>query len=197
MTAVDPARWGAVSGIDALEWPSRWADEPPTEAYSRVTDAERYRVLHPFALAVLDDLEREFAVERQELDVLRGGAAEHIAVDRVVRLVPADPAAGSLTVGLTRFPGLLLRFGEHTDVPLPVCGCDACDESVQELRDRLRFHVEALVTGGFAERGRADGSSRQRFATDAGSSGGQTFAAGAGPGPHPVYDHAWAAWPLR
>lgn len=195
MAAVDPARWGAASGIDALDWPRRWPEQPPTEAYSRVTGAERYRVLHGFALAVLDDLEREFVVERQELDGLDGPVADRVGFERVVRLVPADPAAGSLTVGLTRFPGLLLRFGEHTELPLPFCGCDACDDLVQDLRGELRFHVEALVTGGFAERGRADGTRWRRFATEGGSSGGSWSGGMEGPGPHPVYDHAWAPWP--
>ncbi|WP_022888728.1 DUF6226 family protein [Agromyces italicus] len=196
--AADAARWGASSGIDELEWVSRWGVEsPPTESYSRVTDAERYRVLQPFALAVLDDLERVFDVERDELTGLSGGTADHVDLERVVRLVPADPASGPLTVGLTSLPGLLLRFGEHTDLVLPRCGCDACDELVQELRDALRFRVEALVTGRFAESGAADGSAWHRFVTETGSSAGSSSPDAAGPGPHPVYDHEWSAWRRR
>lgn len=177
--SADPPRWGAASDVDALEWRSRWRGEPPAEAYSRVSDAERYRVLHAFASAVVDDLEREFAVERQELDGLAGGTADHVEFDRVLRLVPGDPAAAPLVVGLTRFPGVLLRFGEQTDVVLPHCGCDACDELVQDLRDEARFHIDALVLGGFAEGVSADGAQWHRFVTSRGSMSGTTPADGA------------------
>lgn len=196
--AADAARWGASSGVDALEWVPRWGGEsPPAESYSRVTDAGRFRVLQPFAMAVLDDLERAFAVERHELNGLSGGTADHVDLERVVRLVPVDRAAGRLTVGLTSFPGVLLRFGEHTDLVLPPCGCDACDDLVQDLREALRFHVEALVAGGFAERGTADGAAWHRFVAHSGLSSGSTTADAAWPGPHQAYDNEWVAWPRR
>ena len=46
---------------------NRWGIEgPPEEAYSRVTNPERFQPLHDAALELLDRLEREFAVERLE-----------------------------------------------------------------------------------------------------------------------------------
>lgn len=115
-----------------------------------------------------------------------------------MRLTPVGRAAGALSVGLTSFPGVLLRFGGHTDLVLPVCGCDACDDLVQDLRGMLRFHVEALVSGGFAERGSADGSTGYRFVAQSGSSSGSTTAdAAVWPGDHREYDHEWAAWTRR
>ena len=45
----------------------RWGIEgPPKEAYSRVTNPERFQPLHDAATELLDRLEREFAVERLE-----------------------------------------------------------------------------------------------------------------------------------
>ena len=46
---------------------SRWGIEgPPAEAYSRVTNPERFQPLRGAATELLDRLEREFAVERLE-----------------------------------------------------------------------------------------------------------------------------------
>ena len=45
----------------------RWGPEgPPKEAYSRVTNPERFLPLHAAAMELLDRLEREFAVDRLE-----------------------------------------------------------------------------------------------------------------------------------
>ena len=45
----------------------RWgAAGPPLEAYSRVTNPERFACLHNTAAELLDRLEREFAAEREE-----------------------------------------------------------------------------------------------------------------------------------
>ena len=45
----------------------RWGIEgPPEEAYSRVTNPERFQPLHAAATELLDRLEREFGVERLE-----------------------------------------------------------------------------------------------------------------------------------
>ena len=49
----------------------RWGIEgPPPEAYSRVTDPERFRDLHDFAVGLLGRLEATFDVERLEGDDL-------------------------------------------------------------------------------------------------------------------------------
>jgi len=56
-----------------------------------------------------------------------------------------------LTVAYTNFPGLLVRFGRwHMDA-FPRCGCDACDEDVDDLVIELAERVEALVQGGLTE----------------------------------------------
>ncbi len=56
-----------------------------------------------------------------------------------------------MTVAYTNFPGLLVRFGRwHMDA-FPRCGCDACDEDVDDLVIELAERVEALVQGGLTE----------------------------------------------
>ncbi|BDB41531.1 MULTISPECIES: DUF6226 family protein [Mycobacterium] len=122
---------------------------PPQEAYGRVTNAERYRVLHDIARALLDDLERRFEVARE----VSTEADQHSAsAVPVVRLVPADAAASPLTVVFDDFPGLLVRMGDDCSVGLPACGCDACDEAVERCAEQLHDYAEVCAAGDFGER---------------------------------------------
>lgn len=195
MTIERARRRGATSGIDDLEWSRRWAGSPPDDAYSQVTDPERYAVLRPFALAVLDDLEAEFDVRRESPDEVSGGAAEHVSWSEPVRLRPAAPGAATLTVAFTTFPGVIVRFGEATDLVLPFCGCDACDDLVQDLAEDLRFHVEALVTGGFSEWHGSKGSGERFEVPGWGSKG--SFVPTDDLPPDRGYRYEWEAWPTK
>ena len=130
----------------------RWGIEgPPEEAYSRVTNPERFRPLHAAAMELLDRLEREFAVERLEghdadEELGRGSLARP-----PIRLVPHDPQAAPIVVAFTEFPGLRLRFGSWRTEPFPDCGCDACDETAEVSIEEMTSMVEAVVSGGFRE----------------------------------------------
>jgi hypothetical protein len=131
---------------------SRWGtDDPPPEAYERVTNPERFAPLHGWATETLDRLEEEFDVTRAEeigLDI----EIDWDAARPAVQLAPRDPEAGTLAVGFTRFPGLIVRLGRWLVEPIPICGCDACDETAEEGRGRLGQLVDALVNGRFRER---------------------------------------------
>ena len=49
---------------------SRWGPEgPPDEAYSRVTNPERFLPLHAAMLGIIDRLENDFEVERRRVMV--------------------------------------------------------------------------------------------------------------------------------
>lgn len=61
------------------------------------------------------------------------------------RLIPADPAAGSPTVVFDAFPGLIVRMGPRFEMHVPRCGCDACDETVEECSEQLSELVRALT----------------------------------------------------
>lgn len=113
------------------------------DTYGRVTDPDRYRVLHRAAGELLDRLAREFVVERVDDGDPDG--------DTVVRLSPSVGDGAPLTVEFTAFPGLVVRFGRRHVDAYPRCGCDACDEQPDDLVAELREQVEILVTGGFSE----------------------------------------------
>ena len=127
-------------------------ETPSDPAYSRVTNPERFGPLHPAMLAIIDRLESDFDVEREEkfgldeelergLDLARGD----------VRLTPRDPDAAPIAVAFTAFPGLRLRFGRWYIEPFPDCGCDACDESVEGEVEQLRNMVDDVIAGRFRE----------------------------------------------
>lgn len=130
----------------------RWgADGPPPEAYSRVTDAERFRPLHAIVEALLDELHSSFDVERTDG---RGQDAElgSSALARsVVELVPRDARAAPLVVAFTTFPGIRLRAGHWCVEGFPSCGCDACSETADGEALRLREMVDNVVAGRFRE----------------------------------------------
>ncbi|MFF2388168.1 DUF6226 family protein [Agromyces sp. NPDC058104] len=185
--ASEPPLRGAASGIDDLVERPRWGGRPPPdEAYSRVSDAERYRPLHAFALALADDLETEFDVERDDEPTLGPEFTDGVEVVRAIRLRPRATEAAPITIGLTGFPGLVIGCGEFTRLPAPNCGCDACDEHVAETVASIREHVDAVVSGGFAEA--SGGWAAFRTARFRGEGG----------GPGPLGERrAWEAWPRR
>ena len=130
----------------------QWGPEgPPEEAYSRVTNPERFQPLHAAATELLDRLEREFAVERLEGHDADDELGRESLARPPIRLVPHDPQAAPIVVAFTEFPGLNLRFGSWRTEPLPHCGCDACDETADGLIEEMTRMVEAVVSGGFRE----------------------------------------------
>ena len=125
---------------------------PLDEAYGRVTNPERFRMLHTTALELLAWLETDFNVQREEgygLDeeLEQGLRLEHPSV----RLMLADPEAAPLAVAFSDFPGLHLRFGRWWKELLPACGCDACDDSGEELAEKLTRLIEGITAGRFWE----------------------------------------------
>jgi len=125
--------------------------DPPPEAYGRVTNADRYRVLHTVASELLDRLEAEYVVERVDGVDLDPEMTRSVAVESVTRLLPATEAAAPLTVALTRFPGLIARYGRWHVEAFPACGCDACDDDPDWLTDRFLTKASLLVDGRLRE----------------------------------------------
>jgi hypothetical protein len=130
----------------------RWGlDGPPPEAYSRVTNPERFRPLHGFAQRLLRSLETEFDVSREEGQGLDPELQVDDTAIPTVRLVPHSADAGPLTVAFTSFPGLMVRLGHWFVEPVPVCGCDACDETAEEGQRRVEGLIAALTAGRVSE----------------------------------------------
>ena len=132
---------------------SRWEDcDPPLEAYSRVTDAERFRPLHSTVLEMVLGLEATYDVERVEGYGLDEELEESFSLARPsIRLSPKDPDAAPVAIAFSDFPGLHVRFGRWSTELFPVCGCDACDESAEDEIKRVRKLVYSVTNGGFRE----------------------------------------------
>lgn len=145
----------------------RWgAQGPPLEAYSRVTNPERFACLHKAAADLLDRLEEEFNVVRAEGQALGVELeAECKLVRPNVALVPHDAAAAPIVVAFSAFPGLRVRFGRWWTAAFPNCGCDACDETAESEIERLNSLVDHLTAGHFREAIwiPADGPALQKF----------------------------------
>ena len=123
--------------------------DPPEEAYGRVTDAERFRPLHSATLQLMGRLEADFDIERVEGYGLDEELESRVGLARAsVRLSPADPESAPITVVFSDLPGLVVRLGRWNTEYFPDCGCDACGGSAEEeieqadrvgqLRDRRR-----------------------------------------------------------
>ena len=131
---------------------NRWGNAgPPDEAYSRVTQPERFAPLHALALKRVAELATGFEV------VVREGFGIDPALERVgaarptISLTPVNPAEAPLTLAFTAFPGLGARFGQWLTAAFPGCGCDACDESFEDEAERFTWHVDQLINGHFRE----------------------------------------------
>lgn len=125
--------------------------DPPPEAYSRVSDPERFRPLHARALDLLQTLRREYDVRAEaSFELLPWMSSFEHARDPVT-LTPARPTAAPLAVAFTPFPGLLVRFGRWQEDRFPSCGCDACRETAEGEGERFENLVRDVVAGHFRE----------------------------------------------
>ena len=122
-------------------------DGAPREAYSRVTNPERFAPLHRHAEALLEQLASQYDVRRGEgtelgpnIDPAERGRAS-------IRLTPRSELAAPVQVTFTEFPGLDVRVGRWYHDRFPGCGCDACNESIEATVKNLNFLVECTVNG--------------------------------------------------
>ena len=131
---------------------TKWGIEgPPPEAYSRITNSERFEPLHDAALAHLDRLQLRFDVERVEGYGLDQDLEQVSLTRPSVRLTPADPSAAPIVVAFTGFPAVVMRCGLLLVLGFPECGCDACDETSEGELQRLVEVMDDVVGGRFRE----------------------------------------------
>jgi hypothetical protein len=154
-------------------WPDPWPDrQVPDEAYSRVTDPERWLI----------GRDRGEAWARALVSV---GLAERRDEPDAIRLVPAAP--GALTMLLVPHAmALEVRAGDPAVTALePDCHCDACDSGsadfLTEIDDTIwnvvdgtflqidagRFGTITTRPGGWSSRGRFGRHSQERLIADA------------------------------
>jgi hypothetical protein len=126
-------------------------EDPPAEAYSRVTNVERFKPLIPFAEHLLDGLEREFMVTRLEGDEVDKDFDIKGLFRPAVRLLPDDEEAAQLSIAFSSFPGVSVRVGHWYKETLPHCACDACGETAEGLQEELQRLVSSVVSGRLQE----------------------------------------------
>ncbi len=133
----------------------RWgAEGPPLEAYSRVTNPERFEPIIPAILSIIDQLETTYDVDRDEgygLDDKLERRSLSDIVRPTIRLTPRNRHAAPITVAFSSFPGIHVRFGKLTTEPYPSCGCDACDETADSEIERLNDMIHNVTRGRFRE----------------------------------------------
>jgi hypothetical protein len=150
---------------------------PPEEAYGRVTNPERFAPLHAIARELLDDLRQRFDVTADASSELDPNGTTQAPV---TRLVPASERCSPLAVTFTAFPGLIVRAGPRVRFVIPPCGCDACDETLDDAVRELHECMDAITSGRVGERiVRRDGAwwHQTWHRTETGSASGSTHLA--------------------
>lgn len=138
-------------------WPDPYPDRsPPDEAYSRVTDPPKWRIVGARADAWLAalvglglaDVEREASV--------RWVDPPGTTISRTDRVVPRASGALPLILARSRIEsvddaGVTLGAGDPavTVEWIPDCGCDACDSGSQDALDELDEYLVSVVSGAF------------------------------------------------
>ena len=152
-------------------------DEPPTDAYSRITEPERFGPLHDWALEAVARLQSEYEVTMDEADGMDAELERDPLSRPTIKLTPLQDSCAPITIAFTDFPALGVRVGRWVTDFFPSCGCDACDEMPEEEFERFTELLSDVVAGRFRESMRLqpgeDGwSSREFWSDEGGSSGG-------------------------
>ncbi|WP_133767268.1 DUF6226 family protein [Amnibacterium kyonggiense] len=184
---------------NVIEYGTRWPLEgPPHDAYSRVSNPDRFAPLLLDVDALVDHLQRWY-----EVDVRR--STDEDGTKRV-HLRPSTGSSLTIT-GTAEY--VRVTAGALYDVVLPDCSCDACDETAESEAGRLEDTVLAIAGGGLQERyplGRRRWLHTRVVHIDGGWSGGS-----GAPGPdrsaeqleqaaatlRSLDDGWWPAWTLR
>ena len=124
---------------------------PPDDAYSRVTEPERFTPLHGWALEAVARLQTEYEVTLKE-GGLTDADLERSPLSRpLMKLTPIQDSSAPITIAFTNFPDLGVRAGRWLTDWFPSCGCDACDEMPEEEFERFTEFLSDVVAGRFRE----------------------------------------------
>ena len=122
------------------------------EAYTRVTNPERFRPLHDFALNLFERLAHEYdVVQSNEFELVPIIMRPFDYARPPITLTPNAHDEAPISVAFTTFPSLVLRCGKFFNEPFPVCACDGCGRDADEEVDRLQHILDAVIAGEFLE----------------------------------------------
>lgn len=133
---------------NVIEYGNRpWrGDGPPEWAYKVTSNLERFGPLHLVAEALVEHLMAAYQVNVSE------GRDHAAALDpeppefvRLVRLAPTETSGESMTIVFTSFPGVVIYPAFRFPEVFPACGCDGCDDAVDDVADSLEERVLALA----------------------------------------------------
>lgn len=124
---------------------------PPVDTYEVTHNLERFRPLHLIADALVEYLVDVFDATAEQIEPVAGDSRFFGGVERVVRVVPNGERRASLTFTYTGLPGISIATGRWHEFPFPVCGCDACDETWENIADEMESVVSSVVSGGYSE----------------------------------------------
>ena len=129
-----------------------WSGEgPPDDAYSRVTEPERFAPLHGWALEAVARLQTEYEVTLDEGGVTDAYLERYPLARPLMKLTPKQDSAAPITIAFTEFPGLSVRAGHWLTDWFPSCGCDACDEMPEDAFEGFTELLTDVVDGRFRE----------------------------------------------
>ncbi|CAN5204251.1 hypothetical protein BH11ACT5_BH11ACT5_07970 [soil metagenome] len=169
----------------------RWGmDSPPETTYSVTAHPERFAPLHDVARALMAEL----GVQPREGGAVFGPHGPATSL----QFTPPNSDAAPLVIALTDFPGVRLWAGAHYSAAFPSCGCDACDDDVEECASALEQTVLAVLGGRLSESVSGGWLTHSIEFENGSSSGGGRIAEAlppvTGADGHPLRPRPWAAW---
>ncbi len=115
-----------------------WSGEgPPDDAYSRVTEPERFTPLHGWTLEAVQRLQAEYDVVLEEGKGMDAELERPSLARPTLKLSPRQDSCAPITIAFIDFPALAVRLGHWVTDRFPSCGCDACDEMPDGEFERL------------------------------------------------------------
>jgi uncharacterized protein DUF6226 len=148
---VVPARQFRDESGAVIRYGARWDGSPPEDAYSRVSNPERFAPLQTIADALIEYVRAAYVVD---VAVLEESSTTVGLPDtaKLIAVTPRQADAAQLVFRFTGFPGVEIRAGVRYHAAFPFCGCDACDESWGDAADEMERLVFAVSAGRFSER---------------------------------------------
>lgn len=146
---------------EPIPYGDRWGvDGPPERTYSRTRHPERFEPLIAVSRALVDHLDATYDVDVEVSDGLPDDAPEtirefehgQVRVVRTTTVVPRHGLCAPLVIAETSFPSVLVAMGAAGLERAPACGCDACDESLENSAEELENLIFAVANGRYQER---------------------------------------------
>lgn len=127
-------------------------ETPLPDAYTRVTNPERFLPLRALAVDMMSRLGREYHVTETSAFELIADIMRPFEYARPpMTLTPSSSKEAPISIAFTTFPGLIVRCGRFFHDSFPFCGCDGCAATFDREAERLLQVVGFVVAGEFRE----------------------------------------------